>query len=151
MTLSTLIARCAAAAISVALIACTDSAPPPPDPSAAEQVGAGEALPHVLPPPSAGAPRYVGIWASASVGCAVPAWTIRADSLSTLGEVACSFNDVRMTGAGYAIQATCTAENPPAPYQLELSFAESARAMMISGAPWDQAPALVYCGPLPQD
>jgi hypothetical protein len=54
-----------------------------------------------------------------------------------------------MTDRGYDIQAQCTAEAPPAPYEIQLSFAESARAMMIAGGPWQQGTALVFCASLP--
>jgi hypothetical protein len=152
MMLSNIIARAAAAAISIALIACTEPATlNEPDPEAAEQVGEAQALPNTLPPPSATTPRYVGVWASTAVGCDVPAWTFRPDGVSTQGEVSCTFNDVQLSDTGYTIQSTCTAESPPTPYEIQLSFAESARAMMIAGGPWDQAPSLVYCGPLPQE
>jgi hypothetical protein len=151
MTLSNFVARAAAAVISIALIACTDPATTEPDPQAAEQIGEAQTLPNTLPPPSATTPRFVGVWAHTSVGCEVPAWTFRADGLSTQGEVSCTFDDVQLTETGYTIQSTCTAESPPTPYEIQLSFAESARAMMIAGGPWDEAPSLVYCGPLPQE
>jgi hypothetical protein len=151
MKVSTFLARIAAAAISIATIACTEPAVTEPDPQAAEQIGEAQTLPNALPPPNASAPRFVGVWAHTSVGCDVPAWTFRADGVSTQGEVSCSFNDVQMTDTGYTIQSTCTAEGPPTPYEIQLSFAESARAMMIAGGPWDQAPSLVYCGPVPQE
>jgi len=151
MKLSNLAARVAAAAISIALIACADPATTAPDPEAAAQIGEGQALPNTLPPPSETTPRYVGVWAHTSVGCAVPAWTFRADGLSTQGEVSCAFNDVRQIPTGYAIQSTCYAEAPGAPYEIQLSFAESARAMLVSGGPWDDAPSLVYCGHLPAE
>ena len=63
------------------------------------------------------------------------------------GEVSCDFRNVRLTDNGYEIDAMCTAEAPPAPYTIQLSFAESARAMMTTGAPW-AATSLVYCGAL---
>lgn len=152
MKLSNVLSRCAAAVISIALIACTDSAPvSEPDPEAAAQVGEAQPLPNALPAPNAATPRFVGVWAHTSVGCEVPAWTFRADSLSTQGEVSCSFNDVQMTETGYAIQATCHAEGVTTQHQMQLSFAESARAMMVAGGPWDEAPSLVYCGPVPQE
>lgn len=151
MKLSTFIARAVAAAISVATIACTEPAVTEPDPDAAQQVGEAQTLPNTLPPPSATTPRYVGVWAHTAVGCDVPAWTFRPDGVSTQGEVSCSFNDVQLTDAGYAIQSACHAEGETTQHEIQLSFAESARAMMISGGPWDDAPSLVYCGPLPQE
>jgi hypothetical protein len=111
-------------------------------------VGEAEALPRVLPPPSETPPRYVGLWATSAQGCSDPAWRFEARQITTRGEVSCAFQDVALTDTGYEIAASCTAEAPPAPYTIRLSFAESARAMMISGGPWSPV-SLVYCGALP--
>lgn len=146
MRRSTVFALCLAAC---ALAACDRPAEPPPDPDAAAQVGPIEVLPHNLPAPSATTPRYVGLWAASAEGCANPAWRFESNSVSTEGEVSCAFQSVALTPAGYEIAATCTAEGPPTPHTISLSFAESARAMMISGAPW-AATSLVYCGALTQ-
>jgi hypothetical protein len=149
MTLSNLFARCAIAAISVAMIACTEPAEPEPDPEAAAQVGETQQLPSTLPAPSETAPRYVGLWATTAEGCADPAWRFEEQRVSTRGEVSCEFQNVTVTDRGYDIQAQCTAQAPPEPHTIQLSFAESARAMMISGGPWSAGTALVHCGPLP--
>lgn len=133
----------------LALLACSKPAEPEPDPRAAAQVGEAQTLPHQLPTPTATTPRYVGMWAASAEGCANPAWRFEPNSVSTEGEVSCAFQSVALTPAGYEIAATCTAEGPPTPHTISLSFAESARAMMISGAPW-AATSLVYCGALTQ-
>jgi hypothetical protein len=151
MMLSKILARCAVALVSAALIACTDPATPEPDPEAAAEVGEAQKLPSTLPPPSEATPRFVGVWAHTSVGCEVPAWTFYPDRLSTQGEVSCTFNNVQLTNTGYAIQSTCHAEGETTQHEMQVSFAESARAMMIAGGPWGEAPSLVYCGPLPQE
>lgn len=134
-------------ALAIALIACTESAEPPPDPEAAAQVGEAEPLPSTLPPPSEEAPRYVGLWATTAEGCTNPAWRFRRDGVSTLGEVSCSFEQVSNTNSGYEIAATCHAEGTTTQHNMQVSFAESARAMMISDGPWSGATSLVYCGP----
>lgn len=149
MRISNLICRVAVAACSFAMIACTDPAEPEPDPEAAQQVGQAQTLPSTLPQPSATTPRYVGLWATTAEGCTEPAWRFEQTRMSTRGEVSCEFQNVAMTSNGYDIQATCTAEAPPTPYNIQLSFAESARAMMIAGGPWQSGTALVYCGALP--
>lgn len=131
-----------------ALLACTPPAEPEPDPQAAEQIGEAEALPNTLPPPSETTPRYVGRWAAASLGCDTPAWRWEARRVSTQGEVSCEFNDVQLTPTGYTIQAACTAQAPPTQETIQLSFAESAGAMMVSGGPWQGDIGLTYCGPL---
>lgn len=145
MRLSNLIARCVAAAISAALIACTDPAPEP-DPEAAAQIGPSEALPP-LPPRSADNPRFVGLWATTQQGCEAPAWRFRADGVNTQGEVSCEFSTVTPTANGYDVAATCHAEGETTQHTMQFSFAESARAMMIAGGPWEPSASLVYCGP----
>jgi len=139
----------AAAVIVIYLVSCSPpEVEPPPDPNAAVQVGEAEQLPRVLPPPSETTPRYVGRWAAASLGCEQPAWRFEAQRVSTRGEVSCEFNDVQMISTGYTIQATCTAQAPPTQETIQLSFAESARAMLVSGGPWSGDIGLTYCGPL---
>ncbi|HEX8901699.1 hypothetical protein [Vitreimonas sp.] len=137
MRLSHLFARAAlAAAVSLALIACADPAEPEPDPEAAAQVGEAAPLP---------LPRYVGLWATTADGCADPAWRFESDRISTRGEVYCEFREVRTRPTGYDLDAVCFAEAPPVAHNIQISFAESARAMTLAGGPWDPAPALVYC------
>lgn len=128
------------------LVACADPAEPPPDPDAAEQVGEAERLPRTLPPPTEERPRYVGLWAASAEGCAEPAWRFRADGVSTMGEVSCSFDTVTIVPTGYQIASTCHAEGDVTRNTIELSFAESARAMMVSGGPWASPIGLTYCG-----
>ena len=144
------LARCAAAGACLAMtVSCSRPSDPEPDPHAAAQVGDTEPIPSTLPPPSATTPRYVGLWATTAEGCDDPAWRFEARRVSTQGEVSCEFQDIATTDHGFDIQARCTAESPPTPYAIQLSFAESARAMMISGGPWQSGTALVYCAPLP--
>lgn len=149
MRLPCLTARAAAVVICFAAVACADPAEAPPDREAADQVGEAEQLPRLLPPPSETAPRYVGLWAAAAEGCSDPAWRFEENRVATRGEVSCEFQTVTPTEAGYNIKASCTAESPPAPYDIQLSFAESARAMMIAGGPWQNGAALVFCSALP--
>lgn len=143
MRLSHLLVRTAVAAVSLALIACADPAAPEHEPKAGAQ--AGETAPSPLPAATDEAPRYVGLWATTVEGCADPAWRFAAEGISTRGEVSCEFQHVRATPGGYEIDATCVAQAAPVQHNLRISFAESARAMMVSGGPWAPAPNLVYC------
>lgn len=138
-------ARAALAAVSLALMACADPAEPEPDPEAAAQVGEAAPLLHRLPPPAEDTPRYVGLSATTAEGCSNPAWRFEHDGISTQGEVSCEFNDVQLGAGGYQIAATCHAQAPATQHNIQISFAESARAMMLTGGPWEPAPALVYC------
>lgn len=122
----------------LALAACGQ--PQAPDTAA----GPPTAIPHpAAPAPDAGPPRFVGRWATAEGSCE-QAWEFRADGLETPGHVACTFSSVTPASGGYDIAATCTAEAPPAPYNIEIRFAESARAMLVSGGPMSSA-ALIAC------
>lgn len=138
----------AAAVFALVVAGCTEPAVPPPDPDAAKQVGEAQQLPSTLPPPSESTPRYVGLWATTAEGCGEPAWRFEERGITTRGEVSCEFQNVTVTDRGYDIQAQCHAQAPPEQHSIQLSFAESARAMMIIGGPWSAGTALVYCGPL---
>lgn len=100
-----------------------------------------------LPPINGPDPRYVGRWAAAATACGHEAWRFSAQELETPGEVACTFGKVTPTPGGYDIDMTCVAEAPPAPSTLHLRFAESAKAMLVSGGPFSGEVGLVYCGP----
>lgn len=128
----------------VALAACgqTERAP---DPEAAAAIGDAIPLPQTLPAPRADALRYVGRWASSAANCASGAWVFELDGVNTAGEVSCNFNNIQITPSGYMIDASCTAEGPPTLHRIQLSFAESAQAMMVSGGPWGQEIGLVHC------
>lgn len=138
------------AALGLLISACGPKSPaePPANPAAAAQVGDAERLPNTLPPPGA-EPRFIGRWSATADGCSDPAWIFHARQVDTQGEVSCTFQDVTDIPGGYQINAMCSAETAPASYRIQLTFAESARAMMIAGGPWPAPTSLVYCGPLP--
>ena len=100
------------------LAACQNEATPPGNP------GGGET------------PFYVGRWAADASYCTAGAWVFTATTLNTAGEVSCTFNTITPTATGYTIQASCTAEAPPAPATLRLSYAQSAQALMVEGGPF---------------
>jgi hypothetical protein len=95
-------------------------------------------------PPESEQPFFVGRWAAEEAMCASGAWTFTATSLSTAGEVSCTFDRVTETAAGYEIAATCTAEGPPAPHTIRLSYAQSAQALLVEGGPF-QPIGLIAC------
>lgn len=100
--------------------------------------------------PSAASPtRYVGQWAVASLGCAEPAWRFEADRLTTQDEVSCAFMQVTPAPGGYDLAARCLAEGEERASTLRLRFAESAKAMLVSGGPFSGEIGLTYCGPPP--
>lgn len=85
--------------------------------------------------PGGETPFYVGRWAADASYCVAGAWVFTATTLNTAGEVSCTFNTITPTATGYTIQATCTAEAPPAPATLRLSYARSAQALLVEGGP----------------
>jgi hypothetical protein len=95
-------------------------------------------------PASEAQPFFVGRWAATDAMCGDAAWSFAPDGLSTPGEVTCTFNDVTKTPEGYDIAATCWAGGPPEPERIRLSYAESARAMLVEGGPFNPV-GLVAC------
>lgn len=129
-------------AFALALVACQEPAP-----AASEQAtpdGQAEAPPPVTPTPAT-PPRYVGRWAASADLCRTGAWNFAERRLETAGEVACEFQQVTPNEGGYDIHAVCTAESPPKPYDLKLRFAQSAKAMLVEGGPFNDM-GLIWCG-----
>lgn len=89
-------------------------------------------------------PFFVGRWASEVANCRNAEWMIREDGLETPGHVVCRFERVTRTPRGFEAQSTCTAEGPPAQWTLQFSYAESARALLIEDAPFDDV-GLIRC------
>ena len=92
---------------------------------------------------------YVGEWASTHEDCANPPFAFTANSVTTLGGVACRFDDVREDGAGgYAVKATCPSEAPRTQFNITIAFPkpekESQREMVVDGAPF-AAPVFYKC------
>jgi hypothetical protein len=99
----------------------------------------------VAPPPAgasaraseaAEAPFFVGRWAAREELCDDGAWVFTERGVSTAGEVSCTFDSAQRVPAGFEIAATCTAEGPPAPYDIRLRYAESAQALLVEGGPF---------------
>jgi hypothetical protein len=127
-------------AFALALVACQKPAP------AASDQAAAEAPPPVAPAPAPEAPpRYVGRWAASADLCQTGAWNFAERRLETAGEVACEFQQVTPNEGGYDIHAVCTAEGPPKPYELKLRFAQSAKALLVEGGPFNDM-GLIWCG-----
>lgn len=133
-----------AALLAAGLAAC--GAPEPTEPPPAE---AAVAAPSAAP--AEATPRFVGLWAVSEDMCAEPAWRFRPEEVSTLGEVHCAFTGVQPNGDGYTIAAMCTAEAPPAPYEITLALTDTPRTMTVSGGPWMAPTQLMYCAPLPAE
>jgi hypothetical protein len=95
-------------------------------------------------PPPALDGVYLGRWASDERACPDQAWVVTATSLDTPGHVSCRFDSIAERPAGPEIAATCTAEGPPQPATLRLSYDQSARALLIEGGPFADV-GLVRC------
>ncbi|HEU4618475.1 MAG TPA: hypothetical protein VFV10_10560 [Gammaproteobacteria bacterium] len=94
---------------------------------------------------AASAPTFfVGRWASDVARCSDAPWTISTQGLRTPGHVVCSFREIERTVRGAAADATCTAEGPPQEYTIQFSYAESAKALLIEDAPFNDV-GLVRC------
>lgn len=89
-------------------------------------------------------PFFVGRWAAAETACGHAAWSFTEDGLSTPGAVVCDFDRVKRTPEGYDITAVCWAEGPPETGRIKLSYAQSARAMLVEGGPFNPV-GLIAC------
>lgn len=130
-------------AIAAGLSACQQEAPAPP--------AKAEPPPPAAPPapPEPPAPPYAGLWAAKASLCPSGAWVFDRDKVVTAGEVACEFQQVTETGAGFQVTATCSAEGEAKPYQFNLTLAgsEPQRSMTVSRGPWDGPITLMRCPP----
>jgi hypothetical protein len=119
------------------------TAPPEPAPAPAATIKPGQGL-----PPASSPKRFIGRWAAAETACGHAAWDFTATDINTAGEVSCKIDKVTRTAtSGYDLDVTCTAEAPPEKSVLHLTFAESAKAMMVEGGPFSGSVGLIYCGP----
>ncbi len=91
---------------------------------------------------------FVGKWATEAANCGDASWTITESELQTPGEVTCQFHDVTGTERGTDVNATCWAEGPPREWTLHFAYAESARALLIENAPFDDI-GLIRCDDAP--
>jgi len=130
--------------LALALAACGQSASTP-DPEAAAELGPAQTLPNQLPARDADTPRYVGHWAAAANACGTEEWVFDRDRLTAPNQVLCSLDNVQMSASGYQIGASCSSSEPTRNYTIQLAFAESAQAMLVSGGPWGGEVGLVHC------
>ncbi|MCW5696922.1 MAG: hypothetical protein KIS96_09350 [Bauldia sp.] len=89
-------------------------------------------------------PFYVGRWAAEEALCQGGAWVFSESGVDTAGEVSCTFTNVAEVETGYAVQAICTADGDTSDAVINLSYAESAQALLIEGGPW-QPIGLIRC------
>ena len=108
--------------------------PAPATPAAAQKVA----------PPDPGSLFFVGRWAVEADRCDDAAWVVTAQDVTTPGEVSCRFVQTPRGAGPVEVDATCFAQGPPERRRLRISYAESARGLLIEGAPF--APVgLVRC------
>lgn len=104
-------------------------------------------LPAAAPaPPAALAPEdlfFVGRWAAEAGMCGDP-WIITAQQLTTPGHVVCRLEQIGRTSEGAEAEAVCTAEGPPEPRRLRFASAQSARALLVEGGPFNDI-GLIRC------
>lgn len=142
-------------ALGLLLAACNQPAPPPDKPALAPAPAPPiDSQPEAEIRPGQGLPdasaqnRFVGRWAAADTACGHAAWDFTATDINTAGEVSCKIDRTTRTPAGgYDLDVTCVAQAPPEKSVLHLTFAESAKAMMVEGGPFSGSVGLIYCGP----
>jgi hypothetical protein len=97
-----------------------------------------------LPKPGIGL-RFVGKWAANEKSCQSDFWHFTETTLRTPAGYSCSLDRVTEVSGGYDVQATCTAQGPPAADTLKLRFAESAKALLLQSKALGDT-ALIFCG-----
>ena len=97
-------------------------------------------------PPATAPFRFIGRWAAAETACGHAAWAFTATGLSTPGATSCRFSRVSPTAGGYDIDARCSTGSRTSSERLKLTFAESAKAMVVEGGPAKAQVGLIYCG-----
>jgi len=102
----------------------------------AEEVQPTEMTPAPSEPASPLPPFYVGRWAANAGLCHDGAWTVTEQEIHTAGEVSCRFDPPPQGPGPVEVDAVCHAEGPPRTYRLRLSYAESARALLIEHGPF---------------
>lgn len=98
------------------------------------------------PSPSAEVPPfYVGRWAPRENLCGADPWVIDERGLQAPRGVSCRFDDASQGAGPVEIAATCTAGGAPRTWRLRLSYAQSARSLLIENGPFADT-GLIRCG-----
>jgi len=94
-----------------------------------------QALPAPAPKPAPNTNAfYVGKWAKSQADCDANAWSITQNAL-TAPDGHCAFDQVAPVTEGFAVEASCQWAGKPVHASMRLSYAQSAKALLISGSP----------------
>lgn len=94
-----------------------------------------QAVPAPAPQPAPAANAfYIGKWAKSEADCAAKAWSITENAL-TAPDGTCAFDQVTPVTEGFAVEASCQWAGKPTHASMRLSYAQSAKALLISGSP----------------
>lgn len=108
----------------------------------ARQQNAQTPPPPPVPTPPANA-FYVGQWATTTADCPARAWTIHPNAFQA-PDGACDFRAITPVTEGFAVEADCRWAGRQVHASMRFSYAQSARALLISGAPGGDV-GLVAC------
>lgn len=126
-------------------VACGQPAPPQKAPVA---VNPGSPVPPDILPPT-----YVGRWAARPDLCASGAWVFSDKTLTTAGEVSCTFTQITANETGWIAEGACIAQKPAAAATLVLNTtgAGQTRTLAVSGGPFTAPQVLTVCPVNPAD
>jgi len=100
----------------------------------------------VTPSPSAEVPPfYVGRWATRENLCGTDVWVIDERGLQAPQGASCRFDGAPQGAGPVEIDASCTAGGASRTWRLRLSYAQSARALLIENGPFADT-GLIRCG-----
>lgn len=77
---------------------------------------------------------YIGRWAETTQDCGGRAWTFSADRLIAPPGI-CVFETIALVDEGVEIDADCSWESETTSVQMRLSYAQSARALLVMDGP----------------
>ena len=106
-----------------------------------------QAVERAAPRPADGTPAFVGRWAATPAACATRAWVLTSDALRSPSVLACSFDQVSQTDAGYTVDGVCAVGKARAPGRLvfTLTGRGEARSLTVNGGPFTEPVALAHC------
>jgi len=87
-----------------------------------------------VPTPPPAAAFYAGEWAHTAADCPVRAWSIHPNALQA-PDGACDFRSIKPVQEGFAVEADCRWAGKTAHASMRFSYAQSAKALLISGTP----------------
>ena len=95
----------------------------------------------------AGPPAFIGRWGLETHGCDRDIWLIGSDGLRSPGGLACGFESIDSTSAGYIVGAMCRIGKAVQPTRIVFTITGpvTAQSLTMTGGPFAEPVALSRC------